>query len=183
MARLWHSTARSSRALIIAFCWANPSTLCPSNTTAVDYNDMNENNMAGHRFSAIPCAWSQRSIWIKLAAWVHPGLSSSSKPLFPPCDKDNGCRNFLINKVFSVNLLLGLRSQGLGLLLVTSAALEWFKMERSQSETTQMMKRLEGLTYEEKKWRTYICIAWLEDSKAGQLSADKHKRRGGGWIV
>lgn len=40
---------------------------------------------------------------------------------------------------------------GFDLLLGTSVALECFKLERSQSGTTWMIKWLEGLTYEEKK--------------------------------
>lgn len=48
---------------------------------------------------------------MKLAAFLQPGLRGNTKTLFPSHDKDD-CRDFLINKVFSVNVLLGLRSLG-----------------------------------------------------------------------
>lgn len=73
---------------------------------------MNENNAAEQLFSAVPSAWIQWNIWMKLAAFLQPGLRGSTETLFPPCDKEDGCKDFLINMVFSVNLQLGLRSLG-----------------------------------------------------------------------
>jgi len=49
---------------------------------------------------------------MKLVAFLQPGLRGSTKTPFPPHDKGDSCRDFLINKVFSVSLFAGLRSVG-----------------------------------------------------------------------
>lgn len=114
----WHGQAVALdsdffRSPIAAFPWTNPSSVCLSNTATADYNEMNEISTAGHRILAIPSAWIQWNIWMKLAAFPQPGLRGSTKTPFVPHDKGDAHRDFLINKVFPANLLLGLRSLGI----------------------------------------------------------------------